>query len=102
MVYKTLVTIGQSKKIYVFVIGVLEELDLKKCAKAVKEKSIEMKEEHKTYSFEMPDYNIRVESIWQKRTNPETSTTNNSQSNNLLLCAQIFLMSVTPFSHPLT
>ena len=42
MVYKTLVTIGQSKKIYVFVIGVLEELDLKKCAKAVKEKNIEM------------------------------------------------------------
>ena len=42
MVYKTLVTVGQSKKIYVFVIGVTEELDLKKCAKAVKEKNIEM------------------------------------------------------------
>lgn len=41
-VYKTLVTIGQSKSYYVFVIPVAEELDLKKAAKAVKEKSIEM------------------------------------------------------------
>lgn len=42
MVYKTLVTKGNSKQIYVFVIGVLEELDLKKCAKVANEKNIEM------------------------------------------------------------
>ena len=42
MVYKTLVTISNNKKINVFVISVLEELDLKKCAKAVHEKSIDM------------------------------------------------------------
>lgn len=41
-VYKTLVTVGKSKKNYVFVIPVEEELDLKKAAKAVGEKSIEM------------------------------------------------------------
>ena len=41
-VFKTLVTIGKSKKNYVFVIPVAEELDLKKAAKAVGEKSIEM------------------------------------------------------------
>lgn len=41
-VYKTLVTVGKTKKNYVFVIPVEEELDLKKAAKAVEEKSIEM------------------------------------------------------------
>ncbi len=41
-VFKTLVTIGRSKEHYVFVIPVAEELDLKKAAKAVDEKSIEM------------------------------------------------------------
>ena len=41
-VFKTLVTIGHSKKNYVFVIPVLKELHLKKAAKAVGEKSIEM------------------------------------------------------------
>ena len=41
-VYKTLVTVGKSKKNYVFVIPVEEELDLKKAAEAVGEKSIEM------------------------------------------------------------
>lgn len=41
-VYKTLVTIGGSKELYVFVIPVLEELDLKKGAKAAGEKKIEM------------------------------------------------------------
>ena len=41
-VFKTLVTVGKSKKNYVFVIPVAEELDLKKAAKAVGEKSIEM------------------------------------------------------------
>ena len=41
-VFKTLVTIGHSKKNYVFVIPVCKELDLKKAAKAVGEKSIEM------------------------------------------------------------
>ena len=41
-VFKTLVTIGKSKKYYVFMIPVAKELDLKKAAKAVEEKSIEM------------------------------------------------------------
>lgn len=41
-VFKTLVTIGHSKKNYVFVIPVEKELHLKKAAKAVGEKSIEM------------------------------------------------------------
>lgn len=42
MIFKTLVTIGKSKKYYVFMIPVAKELDLKKAAKAVEEKSIEM------------------------------------------------------------
>lgn len=41
-VFKTLVTIGKTKTNYVFVIPVAEELDLKKAAKCVGEKSIEM------------------------------------------------------------
>ena len=41
-VFKTLVTVGASKRNYVFVIPVEEELHLKKAAKAVGEKSIEM------------------------------------------------------------
>lgn len=41
-VFKTLVAIAHSQKYYVFVIPVAEELDLKKAAKAVKEKSIEL------------------------------------------------------------
>ena len=41
-IFKTLVTRGASKGIYVFVIPVGAELDLKKAAKAVGEKSIEM------------------------------------------------------------
>ena len=41
-VFKTLVTVGASKRNYVFVIPVCEELHLKKAAKAVGEKSIEM------------------------------------------------------------
>lgn len=40
--FKTLVTIGKSGNHYVFVIPVNRELDLKKAAKHVKEKSIEM------------------------------------------------------------
>ncbi len=42
MVFKTLVTVGKSKTNYVFVIPVNCELDLKKAAHVVKEKSIEM------------------------------------------------------------
>jgi len=42
IVYKTLVTVGKSKQNFVFMIPVAEELDLKKAAKAVGEKSIEM------------------------------------------------------------
>lgn len=41
-VFKTLVTAGKTKTNYVFVIPVAEELDLKKAAKCVGEKSIEM------------------------------------------------------------
>lgn len=41
-VFKTLVARGASKAVYVFVIPVAENLDLKKAAKAVGEKSVEM------------------------------------------------------------
>ena len=41
-VYKTLVTVGNSKNFFVFVIPIAEELDLKKAAKSVGEKSVEM------------------------------------------------------------
>ncbi len=41
-VYKTLVTVAPTKNYYVFVVPVLNELDLKACAKAVGEKSVEM------------------------------------------------------------
>ncbi len=41
-VFKTLVTVGASKNHYVFVVPVQKELDLKKAAKAVGEKSIAM------------------------------------------------------------
>ena len=42
VVYKTLVTRGNIKNIYVFVIPVATELDLKKAAKVVAEKKLEM------------------------------------------------------------
>lgn len=41
-VFKTLVTVGASREHYVFMIPVLRELDLKKAARAVGEKNIEM------------------------------------------------------------
>lgn len=41
-VFKTLVTVAKSKKYYVFMLPVEKELDLKKAAQAVNEKSIEM------------------------------------------------------------
>lgn len=41
-VFKTLVTVGKSKQNYVFIVPVTGELDLKKAAKAVGEKSVEM------------------------------------------------------------
>lgn len=41
-VFKTLVTQGKTGQYYVFVIPVKEELDLKKAAKAVSEKSVSM------------------------------------------------------------
>lgn len=41
-VFKTLVTVGKTNRNYVFVVPVAEELDLKKAAKTVGEKSIEM------------------------------------------------------------
>ena len=42
LMYKTLVTVGKSKTNYVFVIPIAQEIDFKKAAKAVKEKSLEM------------------------------------------------------------
>lgn len=42
IVYKTLVTQGHSKELYVFVIPVSNELDFKKCALSADEKNIEM------------------------------------------------------------
>ena len=42
MVFKTLVTVGKSKTNYVFVVPVNKELNLKKAAHSVGEKSIEM------------------------------------------------------------
>ena len=42
MMYKTLVTVGSSRNYFVFVIPVAEELDMKKAAKAVGEKSVAM------------------------------------------------------------
>ncbi len=41
-VFKTLVTVGKSGEHYVFVVPVAKELDLKKAAKTVGEKSIDM------------------------------------------------------------
>ncbi|WP_419393232.1 Cys-tRNA(Pro) deacylase [Cytobacillus praedii] len=41
-VYKTLVAYGSSKQVYVFIIPVGDELDLKKAAKAAGEKKMEM------------------------------------------------------------
>lgn len=41
-VFKTLVTVGSSKNHYVFLVPVCKELDLKKAAKSVGEKSISM------------------------------------------------------------
>jgi Cys-tRNA(Pro)/Cys-tRNA(Cys) deacylase len=42
LVYKTLVTTGKSKEHYVFVIPIEEEIDFKKAARVVGEKSLEM------------------------------------------------------------
>ncbi|MCI8580469.1 MAG: Cys-tRNA(Pro) deacylase [Dorea sp.] len=42
LVYKTLVTVGRSGGYYVFVIPIEEEIDFKKAAKAVGEKSLSM------------------------------------------------------------
>ena len=41
-VYKTLVTVGNSKNYFVFVIPIDQELDMKKAAKSVGEKSVSM------------------------------------------------------------
>ena len=41
-VFKTLVTVSKSKKYYVFMLPVEKELDLKKAASSVNEKSVEM------------------------------------------------------------
>ncbi len=41
-VFKTLITVADSKKYYVFMVPVASELNLKKCARAVSEKSLSM------------------------------------------------------------
>lgn len=41
-IFKTIVTIASSKKYYVFVIPVLAEINLRKCAKVIGEKSLEL------------------------------------------------------------
>ena len=41
-VFKTLITVAKSKEHYAFMIPVAEELDLKKAAKSVNEKNVEM------------------------------------------------------------
>ena len=47
-VYKTLVTVSNSKNYFVFVIPIAAELDLKKAAKSVGEKSVEMIQDRKS------------------------------------------------------
>lgn len=42
MTFKTLVMMGKSKQYYVFALPIVEEVDLKKAAKSVGEKSLEM------------------------------------------------------------
>ena len=42
LLYKTLVTIGNSRNYFVFVIPIAEELDMKKAARSVGEKSVSM------------------------------------------------------------
>jgi len=42
MVYKTLVASGQSKNLFVYIIPVSEELDLKKAAKVANEKKVDL------------------------------------------------------------
>ncbi len=42
IMYKTLITVGKSKEHYVFAIPIAEELDMKKAARSVQEKSLEM------------------------------------------------------------
>lgn len=42
LVYKTIVTVGHSKNYYVFVIPIEKEIDFKKAAKSVGEKSVEL------------------------------------------------------------
>lgn len=42
LVYKTLVTVGKSEDYFVFVIPIAEELDMKKAARSVNEKSVTM------------------------------------------------------------
>ena len=42
MIFKTLVTVGKSNEYYVFIVPSEKELDLKKAAKIVEEKSLEM------------------------------------------------------------
>ena len=49
------------------------------------EKNIAVEGDRKAAHFQMPNYNIRVESVWQKRANPETSTQSNKLGLLLLL-----------------
>lgn len=60
-VFKTLVTVGKTGQYYVFVIPVAEEQDLKKAAKAVGEKSVEMKPEDlkKILRYELKELTVK-------------------------------------------
>ena len=63
-VFKTLVTVGNDKEHYVFVIPVAEKLDLKECAKAVGVKSVEMHHEKLDgtgYPYGLKDEEIPME-----------------------------------------
>ena len=53
--YKTLVMIGKSKNYYVFVLPIAEEVDMKKAAKSVGEKSVEMMLNRKIGYLEIAD-----------------------------------------------
>jgi uncharacterized protein YrzB (UPF0473 family) len=57
--FKTLVTVGKTGKNYVFVVPVNKELDLKKAAKAVGEKSIEMIKSNLECVVSIPQLQVR-------------------------------------------
>ena len=75
VVYKTLVTVAKSKKNYVFVIPVEEELDLKKVADLVKTRIEVFPEISEKIDFfeELPDYDVAMYTHKKMKTNSENS-----------------------------